>query len=102
MLTGIEIDIFHMFTRVAIIAVYSLSVAISLYAMVVTRKNYHLIGVVVWCCNVLAFTLVALLRAVGIVNISATVLNIWSSVVRLHGGLVMLSMSVYYMVRSSL
>ena len=88
-----------MWLRLLVILIFSVSAAISLYSIIKTRGNYHLVGVIIWCLNVVCFTAVAGLCSYGVIHITVDVLNIWSSVVRLHGGIVILTISIYNLSR---
>jgi len=85
--------------RLLIIVLFSISTAVLLYAYLVRRWTYHLIGIAVWCVHVIVFTVFATLSASGILTIGHLWLNIWSNAVRLHGGLVVLSLAAYYATR---
>ena len=82
--------------RVIIIVLFSASTAVSLYAYKKRSCTYHLVGVAVWCIHVIGFTAVATLVAYKVLTITPEWLNIWSNAVRFHGGLVALSLAVYY------
>ena len=90
----------EMATRIAIVVVFSSCAIVSLYAMRKSnRYSYLLLGVVLWCLNVVAYTVATGLRAEGIHDIGHEVIRTWSRLVRLHGGIVVLSMSIYYVAR---
>ncbi|NIQ88685.1 MAG: hypothetical protein GWN93_06220 [Deltaproteobacteria bacterium] len=52
-----------------------------------------------WCVNVIAFTAVTILRALGVMEVDVHALNVWSGIVRMHGGLTILVLSIYFYVR---
>jgi hypothetical protein len=86
----------EMTIRFIIIALFSSSAAILYYAY---RKNpwaYQLPGLIIWCLHVILFTTFAILRVVGLIEIDYRYMNIWSNVVRIHAGIVMLATALYY------
>jgi len=85
--------------RVTIIVLFSISTAILFYAYKKRSGTYHLIGIAGWCIHVIVFTVFATLYVAGILTIDTLWLNIWSSAVRIHGGLVALSLAVFYATR---
>jgi hypothetical protein len=82
--------------RILVMLLFSGSAIVSLYAVHKRRHSYHLWGIAIWCCHVVVFTFVTQLRSFGILTISPNYLNMWSMVVRLHGGLVCLTTAIYY------
>lgn len=85
--------------RFLIIALFSLSTATLLYAYIKRGQTYHLVGIAVWCIHVVVFTVFATLSVTEVLTIDHLWLNIWSNTVRMHGGLVALSLAVYYATR---
>lgn len=85
--------------RITIIVLFSVSTVILLYAYKKRTGTYHLIGIAGWCIHVIVFTVFATLYASGILTIDHLWLNIWSNAVRIHGGLVALSLAVFYATR---
>ena len=85
--------------RLLILILFSISTAILFYAYKKRSGTYHLIGIAGWCIHVIAFTVFATLYVSGILTIDHLWLNIWSNAVRLHGGLVALSLAVFYATR---
>jgi hypothetical protein len=75
---------------------FSISAAVSFYAAQKAR-SYQLWGIGFWCIHVVCFTVIATLYAAGILTIDYLWLNIWSNAVRLHGGIVCLTIAVYHM-----
>lgn len=82
--------------RVLIIVLFSASTAVLLYAYKKRSGTYHLVGIAGWCIHVILFTAVATLYALSTLTIDTLWLNLWSNAVRFHGGLVALSLAVYY------
>ena len=88
--------------RLLIIVLFSASTAITVYAYKKRSGKYHLMGVAGWCIHVIVFTAFATLSALGILTIDHLWLNIWSNTVRLHGGIVALSLAMFYATRPKL
>ena len=82
--------------RILIVILFSASAAVSLYAYKKRSGTYHLVGIAGWCIHVILFTGVATLYALHALTIDTLWLNLWSNAVRFHGGLVALSLAVYY------
>lgn len=89
----------EMMLRLTIALFFGASAIILLYAYRKQRHVPHLLGIAIWCVHVLIFTMVAAFRAIGFCGIDAYLLNLWSSVVRLHGGIMVFSTAVYYLSR---
>jgi hypothetical protein len=87
----------QMLLRVVIVLLASATAIISLWAMAKSRSDYQLFGIVVWCANITAFTIAAILNAHAIVSLSVAILNAWSSVVRIHGLIVALTIAIYFL-----
>lgn len=85
--------------RLLIIVLFLASAAVSLYAYKKRSGTYHLVGIAGWCIHVVIFTTLAALSVSGILTIDHLWLNLWSNTVRLHGGLVALSLAVFYATR---
>lgn len=85
--------------RLLIIVLFSISAAVSLYAYRRRSGTYHLVGIAGWCIHVVIFTTFAALSVSGILTIDRLYLNLWSNAVRFHGGLVALSLAVFYATR---
>ena len=85
--------------RLLIILLFSVSTAVLLYAYKKRSGTYHLIGIAVWCVHVVVFTVIAMLCVAGVLTINHLWLNMWSNTVRLHGGIVVLSLAVFYITR---
>lgn len=86
----------EMMVRCIIILLFSASVGILLYAWRTKPYTSHLPGIIAWCLHVILFTLVALLVAIDIICIDWYHLNIWSNIIRIHGGLLMVTTGYYY------
>jgi len=86
----------YMALRIMIIVLFASSTAISLYAYFKRRQTYHLLGIALWCLHVIVFTAFVMLSVSGILTIEHLWLNLWSNAVRFHGGLVALSLAVFY------
>ena len=87
----------EMAIRALIILLFSTSAIILLYAYVKRPFTYHLLGVIIWCVHVILFTSVAILCIECILEITPKSLNVWSNVVRLHGGIVVFTTGLYYL-----
>lgn len=92
----------EMILRLMVIALFSTSALILLYAVFRRPFTYHLVGIIIWCAHVIVFTVCATLRATGLCHLDYHILNMWSNVVRLHGGIVMLTTGLYYVDRKDL
>lgn len=86
----------EMVIRLIIIFLFSASVCILLYAWKTKPYTAHLPGIIVWCLHVIVFTTVALFNAVDILCIDVYHLNLWSNIIRIHGGIVMVTTGWYY------
>ena len=84
--------------RLLIMVLFLASAGVSIYA---ARKvnRYHLWGIAAWCIHVVVFTGSATLSASHVLTISHEWLNMWSNTVRLHGGIVALSIALFYAAR---
>lgn len=91
----------EMFLRLTVALVFGASAVLSFYAYREQRRP-HLLGIAIWCSHVVLFTMVAALKVVGIFYIESELLNIWSNTVRLHGGIMVFSISLYYLSRRSI
>lgn len=85
-----------LFVRMVIIILFAVSAVVSVYAAQVRRYAYHLYGIAGWCVHIIAFTIVATLHVAGWIDINPLYLNLWSSTVRLHGGIVTFSVALHY------
>lgn len=83
--------------RLLIITLFSTRAVILLYAYKKRQRTYHLIGIACWCIHVVAFTIFVMLYMSHILTVSTIYLNMWSSTVRLHGGIVCLATAVYFL-----
>ena len=48
-----------------------------------------------WAVHVLGFTIITTLRAMDFLSIDVITLNVWSNVVRLHGGITMMALVIH-------
>lgn len=85
--------------RLLVLVLFSISAIILGFAFFRRPFTYHLLGILIWCLHVIAFTICSTLRAAGVLPIDVHVLNMWSNVVRLHGGIVMFTTGLYYVDR---
>ena len=86
----------EMMLRLTIALFFGASAIILLYAYWKQRHVSHLLGIAIWCINVLIFTMVAAFKAVGILFVESHTLNVWSNIVRLHGGIMVFSTALCY------
>lgn len=86
----------EMLLRLLVALFFGFSAAILLYAYRKQRHVPHLLGIAIWCIHVVLFTMVVVFWAVGILFIEPHTLNMWSSIVRLHGGIMVFGTAVYY------
>lgn len=89
----------EMAVRVLVVLLFTISTLILTFAFFRRPYTYHLVGIIIWCLHVILFTVCAMLRAIGVFSVDSYVLNIWSNIVRIHGGIVMLSTGLYYVDR---
>jgi hypothetical protein len=89
----------EMVLRGLVIMLFLLSTAVLIYAYRHRPFTSHLFGIIVWCMHVVAFTFIAILRSLGIVSLSPEHMNLWSNTVRLHGGIVLFTVAIYYLSR---
>ena len=88
--------------RLLVIGLFSISAIILGFAYLRRPFTYHLLGIIVWCLHVILFTFCATMRAVGACPVDPHLINMWSNVVRIHGGIVMFTTALYYVDRKEL
>ena len=86
----------EMVVRLLVICLFSISAAVLSYAYLRRPYSYHLLGIVVWCFHVVIFTVFAAARSAAILSIDPHIINVWSNIVRIHGGIVMFTTGLYY------
>jgi len=86
----------EMVIRTLVVLCFGISAAILFYAHRKHPYTAHLPGLIIWCLHVIVFTLVVILHHIGLINIAPRYLNIWSNIVRLHGGICMIATGWYY------
>ena len=86
-----------MIVRAMTLALFGFSALVSMIA--VLRGSLPAVPLLMWCAHTFVFTLVTILRAIGILHIGTDALNLWSATVRLHGGFTILSLAIYYYAR---
>jgi len=90
-------------SRLLTILFFSASAAILLYAARKRNGTYHLIGIAIWCIHVVLFTTAVLLYSVDILTIIGLEgLNLWSSTVMLHGGIMCFFTAIHYVSKKEL
>lgn len=88
-------DTMALILRLLIIALFSSSATILLYAYKKRKRTHHLVGIAGWCIHVVVFTVFVMLYMSHTLTVSTIYLNMWSSTVRLHGGIVCLATAIY-------
>lgn len=89
----------EMLLRLTVALFFGASAIILLYAYFKQRHVPHLFGISVWCWHVVLFTMVTAFRAAGFLTppwMDYHFLNVWSNIVRLHGGIMVFSTAIYY------
>lgn len=92
----------EMAIRLLVIILFSASAFILFYAYKRFPLTSHLLGIFIWCIHVIIFTVMAIVSAMGILCVEPRYLNVWSNVVRVHGGIVMFTTGLYYVSRKDL
>jgi hypothetical protein len=87
----------EMLLRLTVALFFGASALLLLYAYFKQRHVPHLFGISVWCWHVVLFTMMTTFRAAGFLSIDAHFLNVWSNIVRLHGGIMVFSTAIYYL-----
>jgi hypothetical protein len=90
-------------SKLLTILFFSASAGILLYAAKKRIRTYHLIGIAVWCIHVVLFTTAVLLYSAELLSILKPAgLNLWSSTVRLHGGIMCFFTALHYVSKKEL
>ena len=90
-------DLF-MAVRLIILSLYTVGGAFSLY-VVVAKKSWPAVALFTYCVNAVAFTTLTVVCALGILCVDVYALNMWSGIVRMHGGFTLIALSIYFYVR---